>query len=57
MVKLNGSAAEIMKLIDGSRDEAKLITALEELFPGADLAQDVRAFLTEARQRGWLNDG
>ncbi|NKC10644.1 MAG: pyrroloquinoline quinone biosynthesis peptide chaperone PqqD [Gammaproteobacteria bacterium] len=54
MVKLNGSAAEIMKHVDGSLTEAALIAKLGEQFPSAELADDVRGFLTEARSRGWL---
>ncbi len=54
MVKMNGSAAEIMKLIDGSLTEEGLIDKLGEQFPDVDVADDVRAFLGEARQRGWI---
>lgn len=54
MVKLNDSSAEILKLCDGSRSETAIIEALQQQFPGADLAADVREFLAIARQNGWI---
>ena len=56
MVKLNGPAAEIMKLIDGSSTEDEIIERLLAEFPGADLGDDVRDFIREARSRGWLSE-
>ena len=40
--------------IDGSLDEDALIAKLAAQFPDVDVADDVRAFLTEARSRGWI---
>lgn len=57
MVKLNDSAAEIIKLCDGTRTVAEIIESLEARFPGVDLADDVRALLEEAHDRGWIHDG
>jgi pyrroloquinoline quinone biosynthesis protein D len=54
MVTLNPSAAEILKLCDGTRDRDQLIAALEQQFPGADLAADVQEFLEIAHERGWV---
>jgi pyrroloquinoline quinone biosynthesis protein D len=55
MVKLNGPAGEILKHCDGTRTETQVIEALQQQFPGNDgLADDVRAFLSDARTRGWV---
>ncbi|HEX6829460.1 MAG TPA: pyrroloquinoline quinone biosynthesis peptide chaperone PqqD, partial [Burkholderiales bacterium] len=37
MVKLNASAGEILKRVDGVRSVAEVIADLERAFPGADL--------------------
>ncbi|HXH01947.1 MAG TPA: pyrroloquinoline quinone biosynthesis peptide chaperone PqqD [Candidatus Competibacteraceae bacterium] len=57
MVTLNPSAAAILRLCDGSRDAAAIIATLEVLFPGVDLAADVREFLEIAHERGWIRLG
>lgn len=54
LVRLNPSAAEILKRCDGSREVADLVRELETAFEASDLGPDVLAFLAEARQRGWL---
>ncbi|MBA5688520.1 pyrroloquinoline quinone biosynthesis peptide chaperone PqqD [Rugamonas apoptosis] len=54
LVRLNPSAAEILKRCDGSREVADLVRELETAFQASDLGPDVLAFLAEARQRGWL---
>jgi pyrroloquinoline quinone biosynthesis protein D len=54
MVKLNGSAGEIMKRLDGTTTVAALITALEQAFGAADLSADVLDFLRIAKQQGWV---
>ncbi|CAB3683647.1 pyrroloquinoline quinone biosynthesis peptide chaperone PqqD [Paraburkholderia rhynchosiae] len=54
MVKLNQSAAEILKRCDGTRDMDALIADLEQAFSTTGLAPEVRAFVTDARSRGWL---
>ena len=54
MVKLNGSAGEIMKRLDGTTTVAGLITALEQAFGATDLSADVRDFLRIAKQQGWV---
>ena len=54
MVKLNGAAGEIMSLVDGSRNEQDIVELLQQKFPDADLAQDVKEFFTSARQAGWI---
>ena len=54
MVKLSGSAGEIMKRCDGSKSADEIIAELESAFPGADLEDDVRNFLDNARDNGWI---
>ncbi len=56
MIKLNGPAGEILKHCDGTRTEAQVIETLRQQFPGHDdLDDDVRAFLSEARAKGWVS--
>ena len=54
MVKLNASAAEILKRCDGSRDVPALVADLETAFDATGLESDVRAFLDMARQQAWV---
>ncbi len=55
MIKLNGSAGEIMSMIDGRRSVESIITALKEKFPDAKgIEQDIIEFLEDARHRRWL---
>ena len=54
MIKLGGSAGEIMKRIDGSATVGAIIGDLEKAFPGADLRGDVLQFLEDAHGKGWI---
>ena len=54
MIKLPGSAGEIMKRIDGRNRVSQIIADLETTFPGADLRQDVIDFLEAAHANGWI---
>ncbi|MEN8763567.1 MAG: pyrroloquinoline quinone biosynthesis peptide chaperone PqqD [Thiogranum sp.] len=54
MVKLNGSAGEILRRVDGSRTVSDIITDLEKDFPDADLKDDVVNLLSAARENGWI---
>ena len=54
MVKLPGSAGEIMKRVDGNKTVAEIVADLEAAFPGADLRQDVIDFLEAAHAKGWI---
>ena len=54
MVKLNQSAVEILKRCDGTRDIDALIADLEKAFATTGIGDEVRAFIAEARSRGWL---
>jgi len=54
MVKLPGSAGEIMKRVDGSRSLDDIVKDLEAAFPGVDLRADVVEFLEIAHGKGWI---
>ncbi|WP_118184317.1 pyrroloquinoline quinone biosynthesis peptide chaperone PqqD [Paraburkholderia phosphatilytica] len=54
MVKLNQSAAEILKRCDGTRSFDALVADLEQAFDTAGLAPEIRAFVEHAHTRGWL---
>jgi len=54
MVKLNQSAAEILKRCDGTRDVAALVADIEAAFNATGIAPEIEAFVAEARRRGWL---
>ena len=54
MVKLNGSAGEILKRCDGVRDVDAIVDDLERAFEATGLAQDVNAFLSLAVERKWV---
>jgi pyrroloquinoline quinone biosynthesis protein D len=58
MVTLNGPAGEILKRCDGTLTASQLVETLEQEFPGNDnLEDDVRDFLVDARERGWIRGG
>ncbi|NOQ35893.1 MAG: pyrroloquinoline quinone biosynthesis peptide chaperone PqqD [Methylococcaceae bacterium] len=54
MVELNQPSAEILKLCDGSRNLAKIISELEEKFQTTGLEKDVLNFLEIALKNGWI---
>jgi pyrroloquinoline quinone biosynthesis protein D len=54
MVKLNGSAGEIMHRIDGEKTVQALIDELEKQFETAGLTADVLDFLAIAQRQGWV---
>ncbi len=54
MVKLSGSAAEIMNKINGLDNIDQIVIKLEAAFPGNDLRADVMEFIQTAEQRGWI---
>ena len=54
LIKLSGSAAEIMKRIDGSTSVEGIIQDLQRAFPGVDVRQDVLDFLEDIHGRGWI---
>lgn len=54
MVKLNGSAGEIMKRCDGQATVGEIVTDLERAFAAQGLERDVLAFVEMAGQQRWL---
>jgi pyrroloquinoline quinone biosynthesis protein D len=54
MVKLNGSAGEILKRCDGQRDVAAIVAELEATFATQGLADDVLGFVEMAGRQRWL---
>lgn len=56
MVKLNQSAAEIMRRCDGVRGVADIVADLERAFDASGLSNDVLAFLDMARKQRWIED-
>jgi pyrroloquinoline quinone biosynthesis protein D len=56
MVKLNGSAGEIMKRCNGSSSVAEIVADLEGGFGVQGLQGDVLAFLDIARSKHWIED-
>jgi pyrroloquinoline quinone biosynthesis protein D len=54
MIKLGGSAGEIMKRVDGKVSVRAIVEDLQKAFPGADLRADVMQFLKEAHAKGWI---
>lgn len=55
MVRLNPSAAEILKRCDGAHATAEIVSDLESLFDVQHIGPEVHAFLEHAAVRGWLN--
>ena len=54
MVKLNGSAGEIMKRCDGSSSIAAITADIEKTFALQGLESDVVAFVELAGKQQWL---
>ncbi|MDE2617964.1 MAG: pyrroloquinoline quinone biosynthesis peptide chaperone PqqD [Burkholderiales bacterium] len=54
MVKLNGSAGEIMHRLDGVKTAQDVVEELELAFGSTGLARDVLDFLAMAQQQGWV---
>jgi pyrroloquinoline quinone biosynthesis protein D len=54
MVKLNTSAGEIMKRLDGEKNMTTLIDELETEFEATGLQTEVLAFLDIALKQGWV---
>jgi pyrroloquinoline quinone biosynthesis protein D len=54
MVKLNGSAGEIMHRLDGEKTVQAVIDQLESQFEVSGLTADVLDFLAIAQSQGWI---
>ena len=57
MVKLNGSAGEILKRCDGRRTVQEIVADLETAFGATGLMKDVTAFMEFAVTKQWLDIG
>jgi pyrroloquinoline quinone biosynthesis protein D len=55
MIKLNGSAGEIMKRCTGESTIDEITADLERTFEATGLAADVFAFVEMARGKQWLS--
>ena len=55
MVKLNGSAGEIMRRLNGEKTVQTLIDDLEKDFGVNGLQADVLSFLDIAQTQGWID--
>ena len=54
MVRLNQSAAEILKRCDGARTIVEIVDDLERAFNRSGLAPEVQSFIAIASNNGWL---
>jgi len=54
MVKLNGSAGEILKRCDGATSIADITADLERAFEASNLSGDVMHFVAMAVEKKWL---
>lgn len=54
MVKLNGSAGQILARCDGQRDVHAIVADLERAFTATGLEPEVLAFLDIARTQRWV---
>lgn len=54
MVKLNGSAGEILQQVDGQSSVQTIIDTLEKAFAQSGLGADIMEFLQEAVENGWV---
>lgn len=55
MIKLNDSAAQILKEVDGQRSVAQITDELVRRFPEVDgVAEDILEFLEVAHARFWI---
>ncbi|UAA39156.1 pyrroloquinoline quinone biosynthesis peptide chaperone PqqD [Paraneptunicella aestuarii] len=55
MIKLNGSAGEIMNMVDGQRTHEDIIAELQAKYPEAgELGEQVMEFLAIAQEKQWV---
>ncbi len=54
MVRLNQSAAEILKRCDGSATVDEIIAQLEAAFNATGLREDVLGMLSHAQEKDWI---
>jgi pyrroloquinoline quinone biosynthesis protein D len=54
MIKLNGSAGEILRRCNGKQSISEIIGELEKAFSTTGLGSDVDGFLKYATEKGWV---
>ncbi|PON16666.1 pyrroloquinoline quinone biosynthesis peptide chaperone PqqD [Candidatus Entotheonella serta] len=54
MVELSETAGTILSHCDGISSLAQIIDTLQQAFPDADLADDMREFLEDMYAKGWV---
>ena len=54
LIRMEGSAGEILKRVDGKTSVEGIVQALQQIFPGVELRQDVIDFLEVAYGKGWI---
>jgi pyrroloquinoline quinone biosynthesis protein D len=54
MVELNGPAAEILKLCDGTRTLDQIVVELEQKFETSGLHDDILEMVESALENGWI---
>ena len=54
MVKLNGSAGEILKCCDGATTVDQIVSALEAKFSATGLRADIEGMLAHAYAQKWI---
>ena len=54
MIKLNGSAGEILKRCNGAATIADITADLERAFAASNLSEDVMRFVAMAVEKRWL---
>ena len=58
MIKLNESASEILKLVDGQRSVGAIVEHLTHLFPGMPgVDEDILTFMEVANAQFWIELG
>jgi len=56
VVRLNPTAAEVLRLCDGERSVDDIVSALSLRYDGADVGDDVRELIDAMTQRGLVFD-
>ena len=54
MIKLNGSAGQILKRCDGAATIADITADLERAYAASDLSEEVMRFVAMAVEKRWL---
>ena len=55
MVKLNGSAGEVLSLVDGKNSVNQIVTSLKEKFQGVEgIEKDILSMIQFALDKAWI---